>query len=209
LRTILQALVLSAVVQAVMLGPTLTWIVPIRNSWQDYGDRLAIWALATVVVVPLILGVGGARLYDVVFAVARQRNTGWRARLDRAVGPAIAPTVWDTVFTTDRIPPAGFLVVEFKDGRKVAGVFASASLVQTSPEPHGLFLEREWALTDDGVVWYEVPATQGLLIPTIEDVRLVRILGADDAEPAPLLESGTPQVAEEEERRGTGDEAKG
>jgi hypothetical protein len=120
-----------------------------------------------------------------MFAIAKEHNTGWRATLDKVVGPAIAPTVWDTVFVTDRVPPAGFLVVEFKDGRQVAGVFARDSIVQTSPEPHGLFLEREWALTEDGVVWFEVPATRGLLIPTLDDVRAVRILGSDETSGSP------------------------
>ncbi len=187
LRTILQSLVLSAVVQAILLPLTVAWVLPVRNSWQQYPGRLAVWALSTVIILPLTLGVAGARLYDFVFAIEKQRNTGWREKVDKLVGPAIAPTVWDTVFVTERVPPAGFLVLEFNDGRRMAGVFARDSIVQTSPEPHGLFLEREWALTEDGAVWYEVPATRGLLIPTIDDVRSVRILGVDEA-PAGALE---------------------
>lgn len=196
-RTILQALVLSAVVQAIMLPLTAVWILPIHSSWEHYPGRLAVWALATVIVLPLVLGVAGARLYDFVFAPTKEKNTGFRAALDKLLGPGIAPTVWDTVFVTDRVPEAGFLVVEFKDGHKVAGAFASASIVQTSPEPHGLFLEREWALTDEGVVWYELPATQGLLIPTVEDVRAVHILGSEE-DP----EDSDPKEAPPEEPQG-------
>ncbi|MCU1493687.1 MAG: hypothetical protein JWO62_1451 [Acidimicrobiaceae bacterium] len=42
LRTILQSLVLSAVVQAILVPLTVVWIAPIRNSLANYPLRVTI-----------------------------------------------------------------------------------------------------------------------------------------------------------------------
>jgi hypothetical protein len=70
------------------------------------------------------------------------------------------------------------LIVEFKDGAQVAGVYAAGSTSLTSPEPHGLFLEVEWEIDEMGNVANELPGSRGIMIPRADDVRSIRILGS-------------------------------
>jgi hypothetical protein len=70
--------------------------------------------------------------------------------------------------------------VEFRDGRRVAGVFAEGSLALTSPEPHGLFLVSEWELNEAGDIVGPLPDTGGVMILNTHDVRSVRILRAEE-----------------------------
>ena len=99
-------------------------------------------------------------------------------------------------------------MVEFRDGTRVAGAFAAGSIAQTSPEPHGLFLEREWELDGTGRIWYELPGTSGLLIPSVDDVRVVRILAREDTgEGDRVAQEG--QAGDEEGTDGDGQEGNG
>ena len=190
LRMILQALVLSAVVQAVLSPLTVFWILPVRTSLADHPWRITIWLLVSVIVVPVALGLGAARATDKVFEPSEAVVKGkWSKRLNRIVPATTPPTVWDWLFTADRVPKSGFLVVDFNDGTRVAGAFAQRSLALTSPERHGIFLEREWILDENGDIQQELSGTGGLLIPSTENVRSVRILegaepNGDDAEGA-------------------------
>lgn len=183
LRTILQSLVLSAVVQALLSPLVVLWIVPVRTSLATHGWRVAVWIIVSVIVLPVVLGIASARLTDWIFNPSEIRVKGkWARRLNRVLRPPTMPTAWDWLFTADRVPESAFLLVGFKDGSRVAGAYAKRSLALTSPETHGIFLEREWMLDENGDIVGELPGSAGLLIPTADDVRFVRILVADDGD---------------------------
>jgi hypothetical protein len=128
-------------------------------------------------IIPIAVGLTAGRITDKLFDPAKDRVTGKLATFINKTAPApTAPTIWDWLFTGERLPKSGFVVLEFSDGARVAGAFAEESMALTSPEPHGLFLEREWQLDPDGNVFAELPDTKGLLIPSVREVRWTRIL---------------------------------
>ena len=177
LRTIIQALVLSAVVQAVLSPLTVLWILPVRATLITHPWRVAIWIVLAVLVVPVILGLGGARLTDAFFNPSEVEVKSNGSKFVNKIVPASTPpTVWDWLFTADRTPKSGFMVIDFGDGSRVAGAFADSSIALTSPETHGIFLEKEWLLNDQGDVEAPLPGSAGLLIPQADQIRWVRIL---------------------------------
>lgn len=184
LRTIIQALVLSAVVQAILSPLTVFWILPIRAEWSSHPWRITIWIVLSVIVLPVVLGLGSARLTDKLFPPSQLFVSGSLLEWLNRIAPApTAPTVWDWFYLAERSPKSGFMVVGFDDGSRVAGAFAQESMALTSPEVHGIFFEEEWILDENGNIFGELPGTSGILIPTIDNVRWVRILkSGEDAE---------------------------
>lgn len=181
LRTIIQALVLSAVVQAVLSPLTVLWILPVRATLVTHPWRVAIWIILAVLVVPIVLGLGGARITDAVFNPSEVEVKTPAARFVNKIVPASTPpTAWDWLFTADRTPESGFMIIDFVDGSRIAGAFAKASLALTSPEVHGIFLEQEWLLNREGDIEGPVPGSAGLLIPVADQIRWMRILEADE-----------------------------
>lgn len=140
-------------------------------------DQVAVWSVLAVIVIPIALGLIAGAATDNLFDPAEDRISGKLATFVNRIAPApAAPTIWDWLFIGDRLPKSGFVVLEFKDGARVAGAFAEKSMALTSPEPHGIFLEREWQLDHDGNIFCELPGTKGLLVPDASDVRWMRIL---------------------------------
>jgi Family of unknown function (DUF6338) len=181
LRTIIQALVLSAVVQALLSPLTVFWILPVRTSLSDYPWRIVIWIVLAVIIVPVILGLGSAKLTDKLFPPSQLFVKGSFLEWLNRIAPApTAPTVWDWFFLAERAPESGFMVVGFDDGSRIAGAFAKESMALTSPEAHGIYFEQEWMLDDDGNIFAERPGTKGLLIPARDKVRWLRILRSGD-----------------------------
>jgi len=72
------------------------------------------------------------------------------------------------------------VVIEFKDGRRVAGVLAIGSVALTLPETHGVYLSREWTLDENGDLLAEVPGTKGVMIANSVDIRTIRELSEGD-----------------------------
>lgn len=187
-RTVLQSVALSAVVQALLVPLTVAWIVPARDDLAAHAWKLAAWSILAVLVLPCVLGLGVARLQDWVWPIAGlgdPATAGWRGRLSNVLRAPVPPTVWDSLFTRlgTSAEVAPFLVVKFKDGSHIGGVFAQGSLALTSPEPQGLYLISEWVLDDDENVEQPIPATRGILVPTTADVRWIRVLDATSEEP--------------------------
>lgn len=175
LRTIIQALVISVVIQVVVSPLTLVWIYPKRNHLDQFPERIAVWLLVVVIIVPVVGGLLAGWITDTLSLVAAGDVTGWRRALAKVQPLPVSPSVWDWVFV--RNPPNGrFLVFEFKDGSSVAGVFSEGSLALTSPEPQGIFLASEWLLDGHGDITGERPDTKGVLIPDISQLRSMRIL---------------------------------
>jgi uncharacterized protein DUF6338 len=189
LRTILQSLALSGAIQVVISPLTVAWIVPIRNNLGDHAGRVALWFFLAVLALPLIFGVAVARVTDLIFDPSRSatRRYGWAVGLLSWVLKAPwPPSIWDWLFTTG-IPDGRFVLVEFKDGTQVGGVFAAGSMALTSPEPQGLYIADEWLVDEDGDFTSPMPASRGILVPRVDDVRWVRILASQEE----LAEGGT------------------
>lgn len=176
LSTVLQSLALSLVIQIILAPVTVRWLYPIRTHFDQYPARITTWLALAVLVLPVFGGTLYARLSDAIY----NPYAPWlRGRLFRPLNwffpPAPAPAIWDWLFTAN-IPDGYFLVVEFNDGHRVAGVFAQGSFALTSPETQGVFLSREWSLDEHGDLVAEVPGTNGVMIANSTNIRTVRIL---------------------------------
>jgi hypothetical protein len=125
LRTIIQALVLSAVIQAILASLTVAWIVPVRHSLADYPGRVKLWVLLSVIVAPVVLGLAAGWATDALFNPSEDRVRGCFGTLINNIAHApTTPSIWDWFFTGERVPESGFLVLEFDDGKRIAGAFA-------------------------------------------------------------------------------------
>ena len=170
LRTVLVSIALSALIQLAMSPLTIALIYPIRDDLDSHPGRVATWAFIIVILAPAVLGVLAGRWTEGKFP------SGIRARewVSRVWPESVPPTIWDWFFVTQ--PPFGrFVLVTFKDGTQVAGVFAEGSLALTSPEQQGLYLVSEWQLDDEGNIVDEVPGTCGILISDIESIRTISV----------------------------------
>src|SRR5438067_12095377 len=67
LRTILQSLALSAVIQVVISPLTIAWIVPARDHLDSHPGRVAAWFFLAVILLPTVGGITVARVTDRMF----------------------------------------------------------------------------------------------------------------------------------------------
>jgi hypothetical protein len=177
LKLIIQSIVLSAVVQALLSPLIVLWMLPVHADLSNHPWRVTIWIVLSVVVVPIVLGVVGAALGNKVFNPSDLRVKGrWSELINKVLKAQTPPTVWDWLMQSERIPESAFMVVAFEDGTQIGGAFASDSMALTSPETHGLFLQVEWALDEQGHPFHVVEGSAGILIPSARDIRWIRIL---------------------------------
>ena len=185
LRTVLQSLVFTAIIQILLTPLTLELVYPIRSEPLSHPRRLALWAVITLLIAPAVIGQLAARVADALFPpdpMLWSPNTrGWRRLPWALIRHGSPPTIWDTVAAAD-VFDGHFVVIQFKDGKRVGGAFGQGSAAMTSPEPHGIFLSREWILDQDGDLFAEVPGSRGLMVPTLDEVLWIRIQ-APPAEP--------------------------
>jgi hypothetical protein len=181
LRTILQALAISAVIQVLVFPVTSAVVVPHWREPDVYATSLFLWLLLTVLVLPVVLGIGTARATDWLFPLrAEDVQFGWvRQSLRMAIKPMSPPTMWDW-WLTEGIPNGRFVLAKYRDGTYIGGVFAEGSMALTSPEPHGIYLASEWVVDDDGDFVAEMPGTRGVLLPLREDILWLRVQGSAD-----------------------------
>jgi Family of unknown function (DUF6338) len=179
-RTVLQSLAISAVIQVLLLPYSLLVLYPARRQLDSHPLEVSLYLILAVLVLPLAGGRLASWLSDVVFDPRSLGDTGkTRGLLSWGWRPPPPPTIWDWLFTANP-PHETFLVIEFDDGRKLAGVFAEGSVALTSPEPQGLFLVREWGLDERGDLSAPVPGSQGLMINSAANIRSIRVLGEGD-----------------------------
>jgi len=182
LRTILQSIACSTVIQTVAAPLTILLIAPVRGTLLSHPDRIAVWAAVVVLALPIVLGLSFARLTDRAYAPLLVMNSqevslGFVRRallwLIKAPSPVSA---WDYMVPRLLKNQSHYLVVEFSDGRKVAGLFSSESIAFTTPDRRGMFLEEEWQLNENGDFAQPIVDSAGILIYDCDDVRYVRIL---------------------------------
>jgi hypothetical protein len=151
-----------------------------RHDLTEFPERVAIWALVVVLVIPVVGGISVGWVQDRL-DVRRLRGDelSW---IERTVATLQSPSAWDWLFTG--APPFGkYLVIAFDDGTRVAGVYASGSVAITSPQAHGLFLCPEWVMDDSYELIQELPGSAGITVSDLTKVRWVRIIeGVTDAD---------------------------
>jgi hypothetical protein len=114
------------------------------------------WAfVAIVAATPAILTIVVVFLWRVLVRV------GW------VLGPH--PTPWDDLFIRK---PTLWVIVHMKDGRRIGGIYASASRASLNPKPGHLYLEELWNLDANGGFVNKVPYSKGALFRP-EDYSLV------------------------------------
>lgn len=191
LYTVLQALTLSVIIQICAAPLTALLIYPARHDLLDIPlGALFLWLLATLVILPGIVGTGLGHFEDQYLAWTRPQGATGHGLVGRRLAalavrirPSPAPSAWDRLFTRG-ILPGSWIVVEFNDGSTVAGAWEEGSGATTSPEPHGLILAEEWVLDADGNLAYPVEQTGGVLIPTDANIRKIRVLKQESGESA-------------------------
>lgn len=181
LLTVLHSLAVSVVIQVVVSPLTLLWIAPEYNELLKHEWDIAVWLTLVVLIVPVVGGSGYARVvewlsshsveWENVFLVG-----GLIKGPKRFFGSVAPPTIWDWTFDVSGMPDGAYLIVEFNDGKRVAGEYVVPARAQTSPDPPGLFLVAEWVLDDDGDLYQRRPGSSGVMIPSTANIRLIRIL---------------------------------
>jgi hypothetical protein len=191
LSTIVDSITLSAVIQVLALPLTLTMLYPYRKTLDSHEVRVAFWLIIVVLVLPIVGGAGWARLSSLADSASgtlkgsENRLLRWIGRLCLfLVPPSTPPRIWDLVFKA-RIPDGAFLIVTFDDGYQIAGVFHEVdgrrSYALTSPQPPGLYMAQEYALDAQGNIYALLPNSKGVMIPSIEHVKSVRMLSPGNA----------------------------
>jgi hypothetical protein len=175
LRLVLQSLALSLIVHAMASPFTIWWLYPHRGQLAEFPERLAVWVLVVGVVLPAAGGVVARPVSGYLAARGSEELTGWRRRVASVWPASVAPSIWDWLFL-EGIPDGQFVLVEFNDGRRVAGAFEAGSFALTSPEPHGIYLRTEWLVDESGDITTPVADTEGIMIRDMTEVRFVRLL---------------------------------
>jgi hypothetical protein len=180
LITVLQSLAISAAIQVVAAPCTAWLILPYVHTLDGHVGRLVVWAIIVVFLIPLL----GGRFIGWLADSGEQTTSPWghassarwlRKQYRKLVVPISAPTLWDSVFANS-VPINAFVVVEFKDGKFIAGVFGEGAEVYTTPDPQALYLPQRWTVDDHGEVIARLSGSLGVMITNTADVRSVRIL---------------------------------
>lgn len=176
LRIVLQALVLSLAIQILASPLTLLSLYPVRTELDLHPVRVVIWLGFTVLVFPIVGGVLAGKLTDHLW---QTHVTGETSRLSRFLRPIlkypIPPTAWDWFWLSEKADGA-FVVVEFADGRSIAGTYGIGSYALTSPDRHGAFLTDQWELDSDGNITRRSPYSDGIMILDTESIRSIRVI---------------------------------
>lgn len=175
LDTILRSLAVSLLVQVPMFPlATLLGLYPtVTHLSGAHAGALFLWLLLTVLVVPIGGGALTSWAYDT-----------WLVPLAKNPQPAVnqrfwapnPPTPWDRFFFQEVINGT-WLVLRLDEGTYLAGSWEEGSFATTTPNPHGLYLQREWQVGQDGTLQPDsIPFTGGLFIEDASRIREIRIV---------------------------------
>lgn len=135
LKTMLQSLVLSGVVQLIAAPVTLAWLYPLRQQVADYPERVLAWLTLVTLVVPFLDGMLAGYVTD---------QLSGRPASEVTLGTSMRLTVLKTILVDGEV--AGN-VVSFEQGgqREVGyrigkdhrgrGVATQASIREPRPDP--------------------------------------------------------------------------
>ena len=155
-----------ALLYLIILGQPLIDAARGHGFGFDHPRLGALLALVGGVVIPSLL------------ALVRVPNWEWIRRLSAAL-PEVTkydptPTAWDKVF--QNIGEC-FIRVLNKENRWIAGYYGAASYATSFPEPHQLYLEKAFHVSDDGTIGDEIEASQGVLIDCT-GIQLLQVVAA-------------------------------
>jgi hypothetical protein len=166
LAVVIQSIAASVVIQLLVSPLTIVMIV---STYRDLGAqpwRVVIWITATLVV-SVVAGFAFGKITNSLPSI----GTEW---IRLALSPT-PPTIWDISQFDGAIPDLCLLVIEYSDGRRLAGAFADRSKAVTSPQRHGLFLEQEWHVDQDGIPTEPIENSGGIDLLDLSEVRVVHV----------------------------------
>ena len=193
LQTVIKSITLSAVIQLLLLPYVLVVLYPARDHLDRHPFQITVWLVLLTLLFPYLLGSIAARVTDRLFDpatvyVESLRSSGWKRRIQVLARwitqPAAQPSVWDWAVVADKLD-GHYVVVTWNDGKKIAGTFGMHSLGLTTPEQQGLFLETEWLLDEQGDFTQPVANSAGILIPSLTEVRSIRLLRGEMVDDRP------------------------
>lgn len=171
LRFVLQALIFSLLIHAAFL----TWTLDVRQKWiagtlLTAGDRtLMFWALTVLIATPAVSAFVAGKLMESARLQPLLEFFGisWSNRL---------PFCWDWF----ALKKQGFwLIVEFKDGKKIGGKYEQQSQISQTPlgianAPRDLFIEELYRINDDDTFGEPIPYNRGAWV-SAEEIRSIKI----------------------------------
>lgn len=101
-----------------------------------------------------------------------------RARFPEIVKYDFTPTPWDKAFQSAE---ECFIRILTNDNRWIAGYYGSASYATSYPEPHQVFLERAFEVSEDGTIGREIDGTRGVIVDCTA-IQLLQVLAGTEAE---------------------------
>src|SRR5437870_10503123 len=130
LHLVLQSLVVSAVILAAAGPFAFASLWPQRDHLADYAWWVALWLVGIVAVVPYVAG-RAVREASLLIAEHPQSRLARLVRLAVPVSPP--PTIWDWAVTSD-VMENRFIVMEYRDGRRIGGAHGRPGVSISSPE---------------------------------------------------------------------------
>jgi putative flippase GtrA len=176
LHTVIQGVVVSAVIQ-VLIAPITIWqLYPVRDHLDLHPVRVAAWSALALLVVPYLLGTVAARVSDRAFPAGSGALESRKSKaLATVIQPSAEPSIWDWAVPGGKLN-GKYVIVEFDDGKVVGGTFSLGSMALTSPQRQGIFLNREWVIDEAYNFVAPVPNSDGIMIDDMSSVRSVRVL---------------------------------
>lgn len=171
LHLVLQSLAVSAAILAVLGPPAYVIVLASQANRVALALWAAFWMVLIVLVAPFALG-WAARQFIAWSDLNPTRGISKTFRL--MVSKPTPPTLWDWA-SLEKVIDGKFLVIEFTDGRMIAGSYGLPGVAMTSPEQHGVFLASEYQLGQNGVPTTRIQASSGVLVPLDRDVRAIRV----------------------------------
>jgi hypothetical protein len=104
--------------------------------------------------------------------------TALRGKLPQITKYDFTPTAWDKAFQSAE---ECFIRVLTNDNRWIAGYYGSASYATSYPEPHQLFLEKAYEVSENGTIGDEIEGTRGVIVDCTA-IQLVQVLSGAEAE---------------------------
>lgn len=154
--------------------------------------------VAIVLVAPFAIGFASRK----VIRALKEHPQHQAAKAFRFFVPTpIPPTLWDWA-ALEQLFDGRFLVVEFTDGRKVAGSYGTPGIAMTSPDQHGVFLAVEFEIGQNGEPTTAVTASAGVLVPLDRDVRAVRIFDFKTKGATPMGKEAETKIAVPDNTKG-------